>query len=107
MNKVMTPWTVGGLSAPAKLTSRPGRSPLILLLLLTVLLLPLPSLSVASDPPRFIQIPKDQIVVSGGTASLVCQATGEPRPQVEWRKKGKTINSRRIDVRHVVHIVIG
>ncbi|XP_063049316.1 receptor-type tyrosine-protein phosphatase S-like [Engraulis encrasicolus] len=90
----MTPQTVGGLSAPAKLTSRPGRSPLLLLLLLTVLLLSLPSLSGASEPPRFIQIPKDQIAVSGGTVLFVCQATGEPRPQVEWRKKGKTIVSQ-------------
>ncbi|XP_063076289.1 roundabout homolog 2-like isoform X2 [Engraulis encrasicolus] len=55
-------------------------------------------LTILTDNPRFIQIPKDQIVVSGETVSFLCQATGEPRPQVEWRKNGKKINSPRIEV---------
>uniref|UniRef100_A0A8B9LVN2 protein-tyrosine-phosphatase n=1 Tax=Astyanax mexicanus TaxID=7994 RepID=A0A8B9LVN2_ASTMX len=31
--------------------------------------------------------------------SFVCQATGDPKPQVNWNKKGKKVNSQRIEVR--------
>jgi peptide methionine sulfoxide reductase MsrB len=41
----------------------------------------------------------DQIGVSGGVVSFVCQATGDPKPQVFWNKKGKKVNSQRIEVR--------
>uniref|UniRef100_A0A4W6EPX6 protein-tyrosine-phosphatase n=1 Tax=Lates calcarifer TaxID=8187 RepID=A0A4W6EPX6_LATCA len=41
---------------------------------------------------------KDQIGVSGGVASFVCQATGNPKPTVYWNKKGKKVNSQRIEV---------
>uniref|UniRef100_H0VMJ7 Receptor-type tyrosine-protein phosphatase S n=1 Tax=Cavia porcellus TaxID=10141 RepID=H0VMJ7_CAVPO len=41
--------------------------------------------------------PKDQIGVSGGVASFVCQATGDPRPRVTWNKKGKKVNSQRFE----------
>uniref|UniRef100_A0A671P2Y2 protein-tyrosine-phosphatase n=1 Tax=Sinocyclocheilus anshuiensis TaxID=1608454 RepID=A0A671P2Y2_9TELE len=34
-------------------------------------------------------IPADQIGVSGGVVSFVCQAAGDPKPQVFWNKKGK------------------
>uniref|UniRef100_A0A452TWP1 protein-tyrosine-phosphatase n=1 Tax=Ursus maritimus TaxID=29073 RepID=A0A452TWP1_URSMA len=57
--------------------------------------LPLPSLS--PEPPRFIKEPKDQIGVSGGVASFVCQATGDPKPRVTWNKKGKKVNSQRFE----------
>lgn len=50
------------------------------------------------EPPRFIKEPKDQIGVSGGVASFVCQATGDPRPRVTWNKKGKKVNSQRFEV---------
>uniref|UniRef100_A0A668AKR6 protein-tyrosine-phosphatase n=1 Tax=Myripristis murdjan TaxID=586833 RepID=A0A668AKR6_9TELE len=40
----------------------------------------------------------DQIGVSGGVASFVCQATGDPKPVVNWNKKGKKVNSQRIEV---------
>lgn len=56
----------------------------------------LPALS--PEPPRFIKEPKDQIGVSGGVASFVCQATGDPKPRVTWNKKGKKVNSQRFEV---------
>ncbi|ELW62849.1 Receptor-type tyrosine-protein phosphatase S [Tupaia chinensis] len=50
-----------------------------------------------AEPPRFIKEPKDQIGVSGGVASFVCQATGDPKPRVTWNKKGKKVNSQRFE----------
>ncbi|XP_060038056.1 receptor-type tyrosine-protein phosphatase S [Erinaceus europaeus] len=51
----------------------------------------------AEEPPRFTKEPKDQIGVSGGVASFVCQATGDPKPRVTWNKKGKKVNSQRFE----------
>uniref|UniRef100_A0A8C1FC88 protein-tyrosine-phosphatase n=1 Tax=Cyprinus carpio carpio TaxID=630221 RepID=A0A8C1FC88_CYPCA len=45
----------------------------------------------------FTKIPTDQIGVSGGVVSFVCQAAGDPKPQVFWNKKGKKVNSQRIE----------
>uniref|UniRef100_A0A8C4MZ28 Receptor-type tyrosine-protein phosphatase S n=1 Tax=Equus asinus asinus TaxID=83772 RepID=A0A8C4MZ28_EQUAS len=53
--------------------------------------------AVSPEPPRFIREPKDQIGVSGGVASFVCQATGDPKPRVTWNKKGKKVNSQRFE----------
>uniref|UniRef100_A0A674D234 protein-tyrosine-phosphatase n=1 Tax=Salmo trutta TaxID=8032 RepID=A0A674D234_SALTR len=47
--------------------------------------------------PKFTKIPRDQIGVSGGVASFVCQASGDPKPMVNWNKKGKKVNSQRIE----------
>uniref|UniRef100_A0A4W5PR46 protein-tyrosine-phosphatase n=1 Tax=Hucho hucho TaxID=62062 RepID=A0A4W5PR46_9TELE len=47
--------------------------------------------------PKFTKIPGDQIGVSGGVASFVCQASGDPKPMVNWNKKGKKVNSQRIE----------
>ncbi|OWK11640.1 hypothetical protein Celaphus_00003298, partial [Cervus elaphus hippelaphus] len=55
------------------------------------------SSSLSPEPPRFIKEPKDQIGVSGGVASFVCQATGDPKPRVTWNKKGKKVNSQRFE----------
>eukprot|EP00064_Thunnus_orientalis_P011304 superscaffoldBa00001620_g11334 len=52
---------------------------------------------ILSAPPKFTKIPTDQIGVSGGVASFVCQATGSPKPVVYWNKKGKKVNSQRIE----------
>uniref|UniRef100_A0A7M4EXW5 Receptor-type tyrosine-protein phosphatase S n=1 Tax=Crocodylus porosus TaxID=8502 RepID=A0A7M4EXW5_CROPO len=49
------------------------------------------------SPPVFIKKPVDQIGVSGGVASFVCQATGDPKPRVTWNKKGKKVNSQRFE----------
>lgn len=56
-------------------------------------------LSLVPAPPRFTKVPVDQIGVSGGVVSFVCQATGDPKPRVSWNKKGKKVNSQRIEVR--------
>uniref|UniRef100_A0A8C4TN33 protein-tyrosine-phosphatase n=1 Tax=Erpetoichthys calabaricus TaxID=27687 RepID=A0A8C4TN33_ERPCA len=47
--------------------------------------------------PIFTKVPVDQIGVSGGVASFVCQATGDPKPRVSWIKKGKRVNSQRVE----------
>ncbi|XP_068593706.1 receptor-type tyrosine-protein phosphatase S-like isoform X5 [Cebidichthys violaceus] len=74
-------------------------SPLGLLLLLIILFTsPLSSVCGAPAPPKFTKIPTDQIGVSGGVASFVCQASGNPKPVVYWNKKGKKVNSQRIEV---------
>ncbi|XP_030396107.1 receptor-type tyrosine-protein phosphatase S isoform X13 [Gopherus evgoodei] len=52
---------------------------------------------VSESPPEFIKKPVDQIGVSGGVASFVCQATGDPKPRVTWNKKGKKVNSQRFE----------
>ncbi|XP_029381301.1 receptor-type tyrosine-protein phosphatase S isoform X2 [Echeneis naucrates] len=73
-------------------------SPLCMLLLFIILLTsPLSSVCGALAPPKFTKIPTDQIGVSGGVASFVCQATGDPKPAVYWNKKGKKVNSQRIE----------
>uniref|UniRef100_A0A673CQV6 protein-tyrosine-phosphatase n=1 Tax=Sphaeramia orbicularis TaxID=375764 RepID=A0A673CQV6_9TELE len=51
----------------------------------------------AGPPPRFTKVPVDQIGVSGGVVSFVCQAAGDPKPRVSWNKKGKKVNSQRIE----------
>ncbi|XP_019406111.1 PREDICTED: receptor-type tyrosine-protein phosphatase S isoform X16 [Crocodylus porosus] len=72
----------------------PGMSPFIpLVTLLSSLLIA----CVAESPPVFIKKPVDQIGVSGGVASFVCQATGDPKPRVTWNKKGKKVNSQRFE----------
>ncbi|KAK2822264.1 hypothetical protein Q5P01_022329 [Channa striata] len=69
----------------------------VLLPLIILLTSHLNSLSGALTPPKFTKIPTDQIGVSGGVASFVCQATGNPKPVVYWNKKGKKVNSQRIE----------
>ncbi|XP_031711079.1 receptor-type tyrosine-protein phosphatase S isoform X5 [Anarrhichthys ocellatus] len=70
----------------------------LLLPLFILLTSPLSSVCGAPAPPKFTKIPTDQIGVSGGVASFVCQATGNPKPVVYWNKKGKKVNSQRIEV---------
>ncbi|XP_045908984.1 receptor-type tyrosine-protein phosphatase S-like isoform X1 [Micropterus dolomieu] len=69
----------------------------VLLPLIILLTIPLNSICGAPAPPKFTKIPTDQIGVSGGVASFVCQATGNPKPVVYWNKKGKKVNSQRIE----------
>ncbi|XP_032386339.1 receptor-type tyrosine-protein phosphatase S isoform X4 [Etheostoma spectabile] len=70
----------------------------LLLPLIILLTNPLSILCGELAPPKFNKIPTDQIGVSGGVASFVCQATGNPKPVVYWNKKGKKVNSQRIEV---------
>ncbi|XP_041435759.1 receptor-type tyrosine-protein phosphatase S isoform X13 [Xenopus laevis] len=53
--------------------------------------------SSTGSKPKFIKIPTDEIGVSGGVASFVCQATGDPKPHVTWNKRGKKVNSQRFE----------
>ncbi|XP_051943512.1 receptor-type tyrosine-protein phosphatase S-like isoform X2 [Hippocampus zosterae] len=76
---------------------RPRTSPLCPLLHLIILLITVTDLSAVPAAPQFTKIPTDQIGVSGGVASFVCQATGNPKPVVYWNKKGKKVNSQRIE----------
>ncbi|XP_053869341.1 receptor-type tyrosine-protein phosphatase S isoform X6 [Malaclemys terrapin pileata] len=72
----------------------PGMSSLVpLVKLLSLLLIG----CMSESPPEFIKKPVDQIGVSGGVASFVCQATGDPKPRVTWNKKGKKVNSQRFE----------
>ncbi|KAM4628738.1 protein tyrosine phosphatase receptor type Fa isoform 2-T2 [Polymixia lowei] len=64
------------------------------LLLLARLVLP----SHAESVPSFIESPDDQIGISGGVASFMCQAVGEPKPRITWMKKGKKVSSQRFEV---------
>ncbi|KAG7456890.1 hypothetical protein MATL_G00240710 [Megalops atlanticus] len=75
----------------------PDRHLPCLLVPLVALLLVLLTGCNALSPPRFTKIPVDQIGVSGGVVSFVCQATGDPKPRVNWNKKGKKVNSQRIE----------
>ncbi|XP_034470604.1 receptor-type tyrosine-protein phosphatase F isoform X14 [Hippoglossus hippoglossus] len=54
--------------------------------------------SVAESMPSFVKSPEDQTGISGGVASFVCQATGDPKPRITWMKKGKKVSSQRFEV---------
>uniref|UniRef100_A0A673BCV3 Receptor-type tyrosine-protein phosphatase F n=1 Tax=Sphaeramia orbicularis TaxID=375764 RepID=A0A673BCV3_9TELE len=54
--------------------------------------------SLADSLPSFVKSPEDQTGISGGVASFVCQATGEPKPRITWMKKGKKVSSQRFEV---------
>ncbi|CAM4594355.1 unnamed protein product [Leuciscus chuanchicus] len=68
--------------------------PLLLLLLLSCMQFS----SQADSLPNFIKSPEDQTGISGGVASFVCQAAGEPKPRITWMKKGKKVSSQRFEV---------
>ncbi|XP_078723776.1 receptor-type tyrosine-protein phosphatase delta-like isoform X6 [Lampetra fluviatilis] len=55
-----------------------------------------------SAPPWFTRTPADQTGVSGGVASFVCKAQGNPRPQISWLKKGKRVSAQRFEVQGVI-----
>ncbi|NXL33971.1 PTPRD phosphatase, partial [Glaucidium brasilianum] len=69
-----------------------------LCLLLRLILWVLFSFIVVSAPPKFTRTPVDQTGVSGGVASFICQATGDPRPKIVWNKKGKKVSNQRFEV---------
>ncbi|XP_061744738.1 protein tyrosine phosphatase receptor type Fa isoform X6 [Nerophis ophidion] len=73
----------------------PGGSAVHLLLLMSATLV-LPSH--AESSPSFLKSPDDQTGISGGVASFVCQAAGEPTPRITWMKKGKKVSSQRFEV---------
>ncbi|XP_025052272.1 receptor-type tyrosine-protein phosphatase S isoform X7 [Alligator sinensis] len=96
--RALLTWSLSGggrRSLPRmRILSGPGMPSFIPLVTLLSLLL---IACVAESPPVFIKKPVDQIGVSGGVASFVCQATGDPKPRVTWNKKGKKVNSQRFE----------
>ncbi|XP_077389513.1 protein tyrosine phosphatase receptor type Fa isoform X4 [Festucalex cinctus] len=68
----------------------------LLVLSLSLAWLTLPSR--ADGVPSFVKSPDDQTGISGGVASFVCQAVGEPKPRITWMKKGKKVSSQRFEV---------
>ncbi|XP_072199869.1 receptor-type tyrosine-protein phosphatase F isoform X12 [Excalfactoria chinensis] len=66
--------------------------------ILCCLMMPDPAKAGAESKPTFMKAPEDQIGISGGVASFVCQATGEPKPRITWMKKGKKVSSQRFEV---------
>ncbi|XP_031720945.1 receptor-type tyrosine-protein phosphatase F isoform X22 [Anarrhichthys ocellatus] len=70
------------------------REALPFLLLLSCMVLS----SQADSVPSFVKSPEDQTGISGGVASFVCLATGEPKPRITWMKKGKKVSSQRFEV---------
>ncbi|XP_051556421.1 receptor-type tyrosine-protein phosphatase F isoform X4 [Myxocyprinus asiaticus] len=73
--------------------------PLLPIGLLLLLLLSCVQFSSQADSlPNFIKSPEDQTGISGGVASFVCQAAGEPKPRITWMKKGKKVSSQRFEV---------
>ncbi|XP_035268880.1 protein tyrosine phosphatase receptor type Fa isoform X7 [Anguilla anguilla] len=88
-----------GAAPTLNMATRRGPAPPLLavgtaVLLLGCLVLP----SHADSLPSFIKSPDDQIGISGGVASFVCQAVGEPKPRITWMKKGKKVSSQRFEV---------
>ncbi|XP_033869463.1 receptor-type tyrosine-protein phosphatase F-like isoform X10 [Acipenser ruthenus] len=76
----------------------PNRCPVTLLVPVAALVVCLVLSSVADSMPSFVKTPEDQIGISGGVASFVCLATGEPKPRITWMKKGKKVSSQRFEV---------
>ncbi|XP_051983973.1 receptor-type tyrosine-protein phosphatase F-like isoform X4 [Xyrauchen texanus] len=73
--------------------------PLLPIMLLLLLLLSCVQLSSQAESlPNFVKSPEDQTGISGGVASFVCQAAGEPKPRITWMKKGKKVSSQRFEV---------
>uniref|UniRef100_UPI0037E79603 receptor-type tyrosine-protein phosphatase F isoform X11 n=1 Tax=Semicossyphus pulcher TaxID=241346 RepID=UPI0037E79603 len=70
------------------------RGALLFLLLLSCVVFS----SLADSMPSFVKSPEDQTGISGGVASFVCQAAGEPKPRITWMKKGKKVSSQRFEV---------
>lgn len=42
-------------------------------------------------PPSLLTNPSDQIVLEGANVTFHCSATGNPTPEMNWTKDGKTV----------------
>ena len=47
---------------------------------------------IVADPPQIVERPKDLKVRVGSIATFYCRVTGDPAPQVHWRKNGKKVS---------------
>ena len=45
-----------------------------------------------TDAPRLTAVLRDQRVVDGGIASFLCRASGNPVPEVYWRRAGRRVS---------------
>ena len=50
-------------------------------------------------PPMIVSGPQNQTLPLGGVASLLCDVSGQPRPDVHWFKNGRVLPSARRDSR--------
>ena len=48
-----------------------------------------------SDAPRITRAPQNQKVVEDGIVSFFCKASGNPAPDLHWRKNGRRISANR------------
>ncbi|XP_048671530.1 receptor-type tyrosine-protein phosphatase F isoform X19 [Marmota marmota marmota] len=78
------------------LESTPGRT--MVPLVPALVMLGLVAGAHGDSKPIFVKVPEDQTGLSGGVASFVCQAAGEPKPRITWMKKGKKVSSQRFEV---------
>jgi hypothetical protein len=51
-----------------------------------LVIIPLYHFSWRTDAPRITSGPRDQRVVDNGVASFLCRATGNPMPEIQWRR---------------------
>jgi len=51
--------------------------------------------SVCSDAPKVTVAPRDQHVADNGIVSFFCKASGNPAPDVHWRKDGRRVSTAR------------
>ena len=48
-----------------------------------------------TDSPKVTVAPRDQRVADGGVVSFFCKASGNPAPDVYWRKDGRRVSTAR------------
>ena len=53
------------------------------------------SFCVFADAPRITLAPRDQKVAENGIVSFFCKASGNPAPDIHWRKGGKRVSANR------------
>ncbi|CAG7830656.1 unnamed protein product [Allacma fusca] len=51
-----------------------------------------PYIQYLTHPPQIVERPKDLRVRVGSIATFYCRVTGDPPPQVHWRKNGKKVS---------------
>lgn len=58
-----------------------------------------------TDAPKITLAPRDQQVIDDGTVSFFCKASGNPAPDIYWRKSGKriTVGRQRYTVVQMPH----
>lgn len=64
-----------------------------------VLLTGVAGLTENNDSPRITLAPRDQKVTDNAIVSFMCKASGNPAPEVTWRKGGKVIRTKQ---RHTI-----